>query len=302
MTYDVWAKRRFLLILVALLLARPARAQEEKRIETEIRLNAIAYGNFFQVPDGADKENVQAAEAQARLTYGLGENLSTKVFGYLSLTSYRQFNSSPRFAGGVMHDSRPHAVEVSAELELNQPQVDVGDGLDTADTISLVGAYSYRLTQDWEASAAFQFRDQSFDLRPRNDNHMYSAGPALRYRGFGYKFSPEVGASWGDRNAVDNNEDLSERDIFLTLRFIPTPPLYISTRLRQRHRGFSVQEEDRSNFGRMDDRLQWTVMASYQFTQHLAANLYYAYTDADSTRPSRVFTTNLLSVGVAYGF
>jgi hypothetical protein len=107
-----------------------------------------------------------------------------------------------------------------------------------------------------------------------------------------------VGFSTGERDVDDPSEDHDQQDVWLKVRSIPTPSLYLSFRYRVRMREYTTGDPLSDDFGREDDRDQWTLTASYQLTPRLAANLYADHLDADSTKASRVFETTLFGLGV----
>jgi hypothetical protein len=63
-----------------------------------------------------------------------------------------------------------------------------------------------------------------------------------------------------------------------------------------------VADPARDNFGREDDRMDWTVTADYRIFEWLGVNGYYYRQDADSTKASRVFENALGGVGLTFGW
>lgn len=282
----------------------PAAAQDASdapgdRYELQARLFGAFYDNFFQAPPGEPEDDVTATRVEARLYGRLQEGGAWKLFGQAAFTSYEGDLDDAKEVGlGLVHDGRPHRFEVLLQRQQDRPSFDVGDEFERVDVDRLALEYSYRVDSDWEVTALGSFEDQSFAFTPRRDNEFPVIGGAVRYRGWGYELSPEVGIELGDRNAVDPNEDHDQTDLWLKLRSAPTPRLYLSLRYRVRTRDYDIDALDASNFGREDDRQQWTLAANIKLVHRLSMDVYYSYEDAESTKASRNFTSSLLGLGL----
>ena len=303
-------------LLLAALLALPAGAaaqlgEEEPsapgdpapRYRLEARFGALMFDNFFQAPAGAPEESVDAGRVEARLSAPLGREGALSGYGRLRDTAYGSgLDDSPGATAGLRWDGERHQAEVYLDYERDRPSFDVGDGFERADTLTMAGEYSWRPVRDWQLSALGEVQDQEFAVTRGRDNRLAAAGAAVRYRGWGYLISPEIGVTVGARDADDPNEDHDQDDYWLKLRSIPAPPVYLSLRYRYRVRDYTVGSPAATNFGREDTRRQWTLAADVDTVEWLTVNLYYAYEDADSTKPSRRYETQLLGVGVTVGF
>jgi hypothetical protein len=131
---------------------------------------------------------------------------------------------------------------------------------------------------------------------------VFGLGTAVRYRGFGSAFSPEVGLHWSRRHVQDGAEDLAQRELFVRLRWVPARGAYLGLRYRRRHRDYAVDDPLARNFGRKDTRQQWALSADLRPGARRSWRLYYAREGSDSTRASGVFTTQLLGVGLTVRF
>lgn len=272
------------------------------RLEWELGASAYRFDNFFQAPDGADEQDVDATRVGGRLGYQLQPDRPLVLYATADFTAYQDdLDDSTSVGAGLESEAGRHAWHLGLLNRWDQPVFDVGDEFDRADVLQARGSYGYRLTDAWEVSGLGEWTRQEFDLTPSKDNDRYSAGGAIRYRGWGYGFSPEVGLEIGERDAQDPDEDHDQRDIWLKLRSAPTPALYLSLRYRYRTRDYSIDDPLAGNFGREDDRISWTLSARYRLTRWLALDLYYDYLDADSTKSSRIFTTQIFSLGVTVG-
>ena len=295
------------LLLLSIPLAAAAQVEPtpagEPLLESGLRVQGLYFENFFQLPDDADREDVQALDVEARLAWRPAPDAPLELFGTAGALFYSDdVGESPGFGVGVRRDARPSSFELVAELLADRPSLDVGDTFDQADVLRLAGEYAYRVTDDWQLSALGELQRQQFERATRRDNDFLIGGGAVRYRGWGYDLSPELGVEIGERDADDPNEDHDQTDLWLKLRSAPVPPLYLSLRLRSRTRDYSVADPAASNFGREDDRLQVALTADWTLTELLALTLYYAWEDADSTKPDRRFTTQLLALGTRWSF
>lgn len=277
-------------------------AQEQARYQAELSFDFLAFENFFQAPDGVPSTNVYGLRAIGRLGYQAAADGSLLLFGEVGRTWYDELENSTLVRGGVEYDDNRHALFAAIGLETERPILDVGDGLGTADAVTVQGEYGYLVTRDWELKGSLVLQDQSFEAFPTRDNYILGVGPAVRYRGFGSVFSPEAGVLFGGRNAVDDDEDHSQTDLYVQVRSAPAPPVYLSVRYRHRTREYDTLEADSRNFLREDTRRQLAAVAVIELVDRLDLNLYYAFQAAESTLASRTFDNQLLFAGLAYTF
>lgn len=296
------------LLLVGLLLAlsAPARGQEGEegglpgdRLELEARLFAASSDNFFQAPPGAPEDDVTTTRAEARLYGRWTEDGPWRLYGQAAYTSYEgDLDEATEVGVGLLREDRTRRFDLFLQRQQDRPSFDVGDEFDRVDVDRLAVEYSHRLNRDWELTGLGVYEDQSFEFTRSRDNEFPMLGGAVRYRGWGYDLSPEVGLELGERDAVDPNEDHDQTDLWLKLRSAPTGRLYLSFRYRYRTRDYDIDLPGASNFGREDDRQQWTLAANVRIVHPLSVDFYYAYEDAESTKASRNFTTSLIGVGL----
>jgi hypothetical protein len=272
---------------------------EERPFRADLRLNSLFFQNFFQAPEGSPQQDVDAWAGELRLSGPLGP-----VEGYANLnyTTYDDpIDESQGVTAGLRSSGRTHGFDIFGEYLTNRPVGDVGDLVEQADIQRVGGEYSYRLTRDWQLSALGEYQQQDFDISQGKDNTFTDFGGAIRYRGFGSAFSPEIGATFGERDADDPNEDHDQRDLFLKIRSAPADWAYLSLRYRHRTRDYTIAHPLADNFDREDTRQQWTATADFRTGQYLTWNFYYSYEDAESTRVTREFTTSLFAAGVTVG-
>lgn len=265
----------------------------------EIRLDGMLFDNFFQAPDDRESTTVRALRGIGKVEFRPGANGNLSLFAGGGGTIYNSgLDDSTTILGGLQVQAHPHDLSLQIGRESNRPILDVGDELETADVLFVDGEYGYRVTDDWELKGLLGLQSQTFEVTSAKDNTILGVGPAVRYRGFGYGFSPEVGVLFGGRSATDPSEDHSQTDLYVKVRSAPSPDLYLSFRLRRRIRDYSIEDVGERNFGREDRRTQLTGLLVYPTDAPLALTLYYAYQNADSTLPSRTFSTQMVIFGV----
>lgn len=294
---------------VLLGVATPAAAQGAgpapppvRRLQAMLRINGMFFDNFFQAREGAPEEGVAAVGVEAHLSARVRRDRPLEGFAEADYIAYRGFGPSRGITVGLRAEGRRHSFEVALQYLAGRPSREIGDVLERADVGGAGAEYSHRLTDDVELIALTDFRRQTFEISPANQNDVFGLGGALRYRGFGRRFSPEAGLRWSRRNARADNEDLSQREAYLRLRWAPTRAVYLSLRYRRRDRDYTVQDSQARNFAREDHRGQWTLSADLRQSSRLSWNLYYAREDSDSTRPSGVFHTQMVAAGATLRF
>lgn len=292
------------LALLLLLAARPA-AGEDDALRFQVSLASATHENFFQAPDGEPERDIDTLTARVRVDWKLpnqrveGED---RLYAALEASSWSGLEDPFGVRVGVAGERGAHSLDVFLNGIFDRPTVDFEDEVTVADLLRLSGQYSYRLTRSWELKGLAVLHRQTFEAVPANDNDLYSLGAAARYRGWGSRLSPEVGLARARRDAESESESFDEDEVWIQLRSAATPRVYLSLRYRIRERGYTVNNAASSNFGREDDRDQWTLSADWRAWERIALNLYFATEDADSTRPSRVFETAMLSLGVTARF
>lgn len=279
---------------------RERAAVDDRRIRGDLRLNALRFDNFFQAPDGSPQQDVDAWAGELRFAIPFAETL--EAYSNLNYTTYDDpLDASQGITAGLRSAGRTHGFDLFGEYLTNRPSGDVGELVEQADIRRVAGEYSYRVTSDWQLSALGDYQQQDFDISQGKDNTFVDLGGAIRYRGFGSAFSPEIGATFGDRDAEDPDEDHEQRDLFLKIRSAPSDWAYLSFRYRHRTRDYSIADPFASNFEREDTRQQWVATADLRTGSVLTWNLYYSYEDAESTRVNREFTTSLFAAGLTIG-
>ncbi|HUO86962.1 MAG TPA: hypothetical protein VM617_06195 [Thermoanaerobaculia bacterium] len=299
-------------VVVSLVAATPSivRAQstaavpDTPRWQAGLEVQGLYFDNFFQLSDDEEQEDVEALRVAGRLAWRPWDDRPLELYGVGGVTAYGDdaLDQTLLLGTGLVWDGASDDFSAGVRLELDRPSFEVGDTFGTADLAALDAVYSHRPTRDWELSGNAELSRLDYAEGRGRDNDFVGVGGAVRYRGWGYDLSPELGVDVGRRDAVDADEDQEQTDVWLKLRSAPLPPLYLSLRFRHRVRDYPTDDPGSGNFGREDDRQQVALTADWKASDLATWILYYAWEDADSTNPSRVFTTQTLAVGARLTF
>lgn len=277
----------------------------EERLDGEVSFNGLLPEEVFPVPEGVSETNL-AARVMARVGVRVGSDRAVLIYGEFGRTSGRSFwkesGDGDAFGGGLRSEIRRHSVDLFVGTEQSRPTLEVDDEFDVAEIARFNAGYGYRITDDWELKGLAEVQSQSFDRSQGKDNTTTGFGGGVRYRGAGHEFSPEIGFLSGRRAAQQEAANHSQTELYAKVRSVPALRWYLSFRYRFRLRDYDTGDPNDRNFGRVDDRHELTALAAYELLEHLALEVYYAFRDADSTLPSRRFTTQLLSAALSHQF
>lgn len=280
--------------------AQPGLAQDRPdRLETRVQVLGAVFDNFFQSSVDTAQRTIHAGTAEGRLSVRPDRAVPLQLYVEGVYVRYEALGGSPEVGGGLRYTGRPHELRVRVGYQDDRPAFDLGEVVRTADISQALTTYSYRLGEDWETGAELQYARIQFDNVPANDTDLYSAGGSLRYRGWGYDLSPEVGVSVGRREAVDPDQEYGRHRLYARLVSVPVPGLYASVRYRYRSRGYTSSDPSHRNFDRSDEGSQWTVGAAYDLGERSSVNLYYNYQNIESTLPARTYTAQTLQLGAS---
>ncbi len=291
-------------LLIVAGIVPPAAAQVRSgspRYEGHVRIGGLYFDNFFQTSPGGPEENVWAAQFEGRVGRRLRRASPIHAYAEADYVRYDAFDPSHGITVGLRREPRPRGFDVSAYYLAGRPSREAGDVLDRTGITGLNGEYSYRVNEDVEVMGLGEYRHESFEIRADETLDVLNLGGAARYRGFGRRFSPEVGVRLGARRATNPNEALTQSELYLRVRSAATRDLYLTFRFRHRRRPYSVDDPGAGNFERLDRRRQWTATADWK-RRRLTWNLYYALENSASTRPSGIFRTQLLALGATFPF
>jgi hypothetical protein len=274
-------------------------AQETEKIEIQPRFSGLYHANFLQAKDGAPKTNVWANVVEVRFLRKLDEyRKGLQVYGLADQTTYSAFDASRLLGAGLELRDRPHSLRLYARRRFKRPAFFIGDELDTYGIFRVNGEYAHRLTREYELKGLFDYYRQSYDMTKGLNNKTLFWGGAVRYRGFGYRFSPELGFRRGRQDTADDHGDYSQKELLVTVRSVATPTIYLSVRYRYRSRNYDTTLPGSRNFERHDSRHAVRALATIRTGELLLWDVYFSRENADSLRLTRIFITTTFGLGV----
>lgn len=271
-----------------------------ERVEARVKLFGTSYRNYFRVPDDEQETTVTSLSVEGRLTLTLHRERRIKLYLQAIREQFQDADilTSPTFSIGLRADGERHRFDTAFRYLKDREQLDIDDLAEPSDIYTYYGAYSLRFAEDWEWALEGERRDQRFPSpRQAENSELYSGSTSVRYRGWGRKFSPEIGYERRQRAAVDPHDEYEENMPWAKLRFSPHDALTVSLRYRDRSRDYAIDDPADSNFGRRDERDEWTLRADWVVARRVALNLEAEHLVTESTREGRSFTSSLVTLG-----
>lgn len=277
----------------------PGAGENNPDFRVDLRVSGGHLGNFFQAPAGTPGEDVMAGRAEARVTFSeIGSNL--RIQGNMGSTLYSDFDPSASFLAGVRWIGGTHLLEGDVSLQTHSPRMEVGDTLGFADVFLAEADYKVRPWEDLQVGILAGYDRQIYSRSGEKDNHAFLIGGSGRFFGLGYLFSPELGAAVGRRSVQLAEEDYDERALWVSVRSVPIPAVYLSMRYRNRLREYRSDDPASRNFRREDDRMDLTLSVDLSLNNRWGWTVYVSYQDARSTKESRTFKTHYFWTGLTY--
>lgn len=300
-------KHQYLTIAALTLLSVPLAAQPTGRSDpgtyrSEVRLQGWVFENFFQLTDPALTQDVSALGTELRSAFQPRE-APFELYAHVNYLLWDDIDRKNAYGGriGAARDGEIHDFNVFLARSENRASLDIGDVVATADVATFAGEYSYRIG-DWQIGAESLLERHRFEALPDQDSDYTVLGASVRYRGFGWKYSPRVGFTTSRRDSDDGNESYEEPAWYIQFVFVPHPRVYASIRYRDRERRYTSAGPADSNFGRVDDRPDWSSYGSVRLTERFSGTWYYANQSVTSSRPRRDFDSSLLILGLVMRF
>ncbi len=292
----------FVVAVCAPLMAQPLGRPGDLAFRQEVRLQTMLFGNFYQATTSALEEDIRGVGLEYRAAYRAWTN--TDVYGHLNFLNFDEEGKKNSYGGrlGLTHDGARHDYNLYVDHGENRSTFDIAGVTDTGDVTTFGGEYAFRLTDDWQLGAEAEYDRQRFGRTPERENDGIAIGGNVRYRGFGYKFMPEIGYVDGARKVEDSTESYDESYWYAQVVSSPSPKWYLSLAYRDRTREYTTSDITSSRFGADETRGQWTASASYRATPQVAYILYFSQEDTVSSRPGRDFDTDFLLLAVSVGF
>jgi hypothetical protein len=292
----------FALALAPLAVAARAQSGPPDRFQFEVRLGVISIENLFQAPAGSPEADVRGSQGELRFNWNLGAAGATALYLRAGHTEYsEELESSQSYVLGLKGRKGWHGFDVQVEHANDRPSVEA-DEFDQADVTRATLLYELFPTSDWQITLRGEAEQQSYARALGQDNDYSAAGVALRYRGFGRAFSPEVGYLAGNREVDRASSSHDIEEYWVRIISSPARGSYFALRYRVRQRDYTIDDPASRNFGRRDDREQWSLTAAVDTGRYLQWGLYYSRESSESTRPGVDFDTSLAVLTVTLRF
>jgi hypothetical protein len=286
-----------LALLVTLpLAAQPRSSSTPRTFRSEAIVQWYVFGNYFQAPDDADAETVNAYSLEYRAAWRPWTT-PTDIYAHLDYINYTSLDGESTVSGrlGVAHAGPKHEYNVFVDQASDRPSFELEETV-SADTTLLSADYAYRITDDWQLGAEATRESQRFDGGNDGQENDYNAlGVSVRYRGFSRLFSPSIGYVTGAREFNDESGSYDDDYWWIRVASSPHPRVYATLRYRDRKREY--QHVDRT-----DDRHQWTANVSFRQNERISWSAYYARESVDTTRINRDYTRDVLLLSLGYSF
>jgi hypothetical protein len=284
------------------LTAQPLGRRDAGPFRQELRFQTMLFGNFYQATSGSAEEDVRGTGLEYRAAYRAWKN--TDVYGHVNFLTFDEQGKKNTYGGrvGVLYDGARQDFNAYVDHGENRSTFDIVGATDTGDVTTFGAEYSFRVTEDWQLGAELGHNDQRFAVTHTRNNDATEFGVNVRYRGFGYKFMPEVGYNTGSRDVNDVRESYDESYWYVQAVSSPTRRTYVSLTYRDRTRDYTTRDITSSKFNAEDTRGQWIASGSFRATDQVAYILYYTHEANDSSRADHDFDTNFLLLAVSVGF
>jgi hypothetical protein len=277
----------------------PGSPPKKSALSVELRTGGAFWANFLQAPTGAHEKNVQSVNGEIRISHpSVTSNL--ELLGSAGGTWYSEFDPGWSMSGSARWGNRLHRMDWTVSFRGRSPRVEVGDTLGFADVAATSASYAIRPVRSIQLRVLAELDRQSYHRWTERSNRGLQMGGSARYYGFGYKLSPEVGVTLGNRDVSLDEEDHDERVLWVTLRSVLKPELYLSLRYRNRFREYTGRDPASRNFGRRDGRQDLALTVDVTLSDRWSWTAYLSHQDAHSTNESRIFQTQHLLTSVAY--
>jgi hypothetical protein len=266
-----------------------------KVFTSEVRLQWLAFGNFFEAGQGQPGENVDAVGAAYRGFYHGWRRAD--LYGEVNTMKFTSIDRKRPFGlrAGARHEDEQQSFDVFLDRGLNRQAFDVGDRTAIATITTLSGEYARKVGRKWEVGGEAMREQQRFDVQTTSKNDYTRAGVSLRFRGFGYKFSPRVGYDLGQRSVENRVDTYDERYWYVQVTSLPVSRIYLSLAYRAGQRTYTDNPDPLAHHV---SRPQWTGFASYKLTHNLNAAVYYSKDVSRSPLLYRRFQTSFLLFGL----
>lgn len=271
-------------------------------VHGQLSINAVHFDNFFQAPEGQPTKTLWGQSLSGRVFVPVGSS-GVVVSGRAEGIRIPGFTPAFGASVGLRHNGRPTAFSADVSYLWNRPAGEIGDGFGRADMLRFGGEYSLLLLEVVQLIGRGAYRRAQYQQETVTSSAAFEIGPAVRFRGFDYAFSPHVGFLVGRRDGPNPDEAYGEQVFIVGASSMPLGShVYVSARYRQRVRTYSLDDPRHRNFGRVDRRHNVAATVAIAFWRGLSWTAYYARERGLSSRQEGNFTTAFLSVGLTARF
>lgn len=287
--------RRIRLALIAALVATSAYAQphgtsKPGESRSEVKILGYHFDNFFQVTSPAPETNVNALAGEYRFAYRPTAS-PTEVYAHVNGIDYHSSGLSTSYGArvGVNHIGKNDDFKVFVDRQQHRPSFEVGNTFGQANQTMLSAEYDHHFG-DFQVGGEGQRQSQRFPADSRRNNDYNELGLRARYKGFGWKFTPEAGVWDGKRSVNAASETYRETGFYVQAAYLPTPNVYLSLQLFNRRR-------DYSNVSRVERRPGLSAIVDIKASARLSWLVYYNRERVRATIPGDHFSDDLLIFG-----
>jgi hypothetical protein len=269
----------------------------------ELRVQALAFDNFFHASDPAGERDVVAFSPEIRVGYRPGSR-PLEFFAHANVMQYDDdaLDTSIAARAGARWDGARHDLRGWVEQAWKRPSFEVNNEFATVDVTTLALDYGWKFHDAFELTAEGLAQIQSVEADPERDNDYRRLGAGLRYRGLGYRFTPAAGYRTATRDVEDDRQSYDENGWWLGFETVPRDGLYFSVRYRTDDRDWTTADPLSSNRGRSERRGGWELVGDARLAKKLWLTAYYSSSDIAASIPSGDFDTRLLLVGLSWQF
>jgi hypothetical protein len=291
---------RIRLALVILLVSTAAYAQphgtsQPGQSRSEVKLLGYHFDNFFQVTSPVPEENINALAGEYRFAYRPTAS-PTEIFAHVNAIGYNRSGLSNSYGArlGLNHQGKNDDFRVFLDRQQHRPSFEVGNTFGQANMTMLSAEYAHHFG-DWQVGGEGQRQQQRFPASSRRNNDYNELGLMTRYKGFGWKFTPEAGVYKGRRNVNDPHETYDETGYYVQAAYIPVPAAYFSLRLFNRRRDYAA-------VSRVENRPGVDAVIDVRTSPRLSWLFYYSVEHVKSSLPHANFHDDLIIFGPEFRF
>lgn len=287
------------------LTAQPFGKSDPGGFRHEVRASLWNWNNFYWSTEPQLERDMRAFGFEYRAAYR-PQALRADVYGHLNYLNYDETARDDSYGGriGIADFNPVREFNVYLDRGQNRQSFTAGNVVAQANVTTLGAEYRRAIGPAWMITSEAAYAQQRFDVESPRDNDYTTLGAGIRYRGFGWRFAPEVGYIVSHLATKGREEDYDDRQFYVQAEymphFVPDGRLYLNGRYGFKNRDYEVAPGD-VNFGRTDDRPELSLVAAYRIRSNIQAIGYYAREDVRSTVPGQDFDYDLFTLTLSFG-